>query len=371
MKSLLRFVFFSLTLFLVGCTATVDYDLPSEEYCTAKVVTIEEVAISANEFVDRKFTVKLKLLDGDKKGETIEIEHDMMETDPFPLLLEAGDEVVLFVADDSYFIDDYKRENGIYILIGLFIIAILWVGRWQGVKTVLTLLLTMAIIGFVHIPLLNRGVNPLIVTIAVATLITILTLFVVTGVSYKSAAAIIGTLGGVIFAGVLSLLFAKFSHITGLSNDEALMLKYIPQGDIFNASELLLSGIILGALGAVMDVAMSIASSIEEIRSNHPKISITKLFRSGMTIGRDIMGTMTNTLILAYTGSFLPLILLFNAYQMPRNRVMNMDLIAAEVLRALSGSIGIVMCIPITAFVSVQFVRLRNKKVSQTEEVTE
>ncbi|PID79667.1 MAG: YibE/F family protein [Clostridiales bacterium] len=370
MKSLFRYVFFVLVLFLVGCTAPQESEVPQEKYETARVLTVEQLATTGDSFVDKVFMVQLKLLDGDHKGETIEIEHQMMETDPFPIVLKPGDEVVLYVTEDSYFVDDYKRENGIYILIALFVVAILWVGRWQGVKTVVTLLMTMAIISFVHIPLLNRGVNPLFVTIAVATLITILTLFFVTGVSHKSAAAVIGTLGGVIMAGVLALLFAEISHITGLSNDEALMLKYIPQGDIFNASELLLSGIILGALGAVMDVAMSIASSIEEIRNNNPQISIIKLFRSGMTIGRDIMGTMTNTLILAYTGSFLPLILLFNAYQMPRNRIMNMDLIAAEVLRALSGSIGIVMCIPITAFVSVQFVRLRNKKMSQMEDLT-
>ncbi len=349
---------------LMVCTASyATSDLSDEIYESAKVISVTEIEAAPDEFIDKKFLLELKLLDGPDKGETIQLEHSLLETDPYPMLVKKGDKIVLFKSDGDYYVHDYKRDNGVYVLIILFIITILWVGKWQGVKTVITLFLTLTIIAFLHIPLLNKGVNPIFVTIAVATIITIFTLFFISGVSRKSIAAIIGTLGGVICAGALALIFANVMHVTGLSNDEALMLKYIPQGDIFNASELLLSGIILGALGAVMDVAMSIASSIEEIRLNNPSVGVKRLFRSGMNIGRDVMGTMTNTLILAYTGSFLPLILLFNAYQMSHKRIMNMDLIAAEVVRALSGSIGIVMCIPITAFVAVQLTRQIKKEL--------
>ncbi len=338
-------------------------DLSDEIYESAKVLSVTELDVAPDEFTDKKFLVELKLLDGPDKGQIIQLEHALLETDPYPMSIKQGDKIILFKSEGEYYVHDYKRDSGVYVLIFLFIITILWVGRWQGVKTVITLFLTLTIIAFVHIPLLNNGLNPILVTIVVATIITVFTLFFIAGVSRKSVAAIIGTLGGVVCAGALALIFAEFMHVTGLSNDEALMLKYIPQGDIFNASELLLSGIILGALGAVMDVAMSIASSIEEIRLNNPDVSVKRLFRSGMNIGRDVMGTMTNTLILAYTGSFLPLILLFNAYRMSHIRIMNMDLIAAEVVRALSGSIGIVMCIPITAFVAVQLTRHIKKEL--------
>ncbi len=360
-----RIIILSIVLLLTFSICYASGDLSNEIYQSAEVIKVTEIAVGEDEFSDQKFLVELKLLDGPDSGQTIRLEHSLLVTDPFPMYIDKGDKIILYKSDGDYYVHDYKRDTGAYLLICLFIITILWVGRWQGVKTVVTLALTLTIIGLVHIPLLVKGYNPILITIAIATLITVFTLFFITGVSSKSVAAIIGTMGGVICAGLLALVFTKFMHVTGLSNDEALMLQYIPQGNIFNASELLLSGIILGALGAVMDVAMSIASSIEEIRLNNPQIEVVKLFNSGMNIGRDVMGTMTNTLILAYTGSFLPLILLFSANNMKYNRIINMDLIAAEVVRALSGSIGIVMSIPITAFVAVQLTKRVKDKTSK------
>ncbi len=356
-----RIVLLIMTLIITFSISYANGDSSSDTYEAAEVIKVTEIEVGQDEFADNKFLLELKLIDGPNKGEIIQIEHALLATDPFPLYINTGDKIILYKADGGYYVHDYKRDTGVYFLIALFIITILWVGRWQGVKTVVTLGLTLATIGLVHIPLLVKGYSPILITIVVAAIITVFTLFFITGVSSKSVAAIIGTMGGVICAGLLALIFTKLMHVTGLSTDEALMLQYIPQGNIFNASELLLSGIILGALGAVMDVAMSIASAIEEIRLNNPKIEAIKLFNSGMNIGRDVMGTMTNTLILAYTGSFLPLILLFSANNMQYSRIINMDLIAAEVVRALSGSIGIVMSIPITAFVAVQLAKRVNR----------
>ncbi len=141
--------------------------------------------------------------------------------------------------------------------------------------------------------------------------------------------------------------------MTGMSTEEASMLLYIPQGIQFDFKALLFSGILLGALGAVMDVAMSIASSIEEVYKANKELSRGELFSAGMEVGKDVMGTMSNTLILAYTGSSIPLLLLFMAYDTPLVRMLNLDIIATEIVRSLAGSIGLILTIPLTAVVTV------------------
>ena len=143
---------------------------------------------------------------------------------------------------------------------------------------------------------------------------------------------------------------------------EAMMLAYIPQEVNFDFRSLLFSGIILGSLGAVMDVGMSISSAIEEIYNANSNITRKDLFTSGMNVGKDIMGTMTNTLILAYTGSSIPILLLFMAYETSMIKILNLDIIATEVIRSLAGSIGLVLTIPLTAFIASVLIKKDNKR---------
>jgi uncharacterized membrane protein len=192
--------------------------------------------------------------------------------------------------------------------------------------------------------------------------VTIATIFIVSGVNTKSVAAIIGTSSGVIIAGLMAYFVGSKIHLTGLSAEEATMLMYLPQGIEFDFKSLLFAGIILGSLGAVMDVGMSIASSIEEIYNANSSLSRKELFNSGMNVGKDVMGTMTNTLILAYTGSSIPLLLLFMGYDAGLIEVMNLDIIATEVVRSLSGSIGLILTIPITAFIATVLIQNKSNK---------
>lgn len=182
--------------------------------------------------------------------------------------------------------------------------------------------------------------------------VTVITIFLVGGINSKGVSAILGTIAGVVIAGIISYIVGTKAHLTGLSAEEATMLIYIPQGIQFDFKNLLFSGIILGSLGAVMDVGMSISSSVEEIYRANSALSIKELFQSGMNVGRDIMGTMINTLILAYTGTSIPMLLLFMAYETSMTKIVNLDIIATEVVRSLSGSIGLIFTIPITALIS-------------------
>jgi uncharacterized membrane protein len=199
------------------------------------------------------------------------------------------------------------------------------------------------------IPFIIKGFNPIFVSAISCFIITVATLLIVSGINKKSFAAILGTLSGVFIAASIAYGAGTLARLSGLSSEEAIMLMYLPIDVELNLKGILFAGILIGTLGAVMDVSMSIASSMHEIKEVKPEIRTSELFKSGMNVGRDIMGTMTNTLILAYTGAAIPMIIIFVSYNTSFVEVLNLDIIATEIIRAFTGSIGIVLTIPITA----------------------
>ncbi len=156
-----------------------------------------------------------------------------------------------------------------------------------------------------------------------------------------------GTVFGVIAAGLLALWIGELSYLTGFSSEEAQMLFYM--GKAINIRGLLFAGIIIGSLGAVTDVGMSIASAVSEIRDAQKRARPAHLTAAGLNVGRDIMGTMANTLLLAYVGGAFPLLLVLTGYEMPWLRIANMDVIATEFVRGMAGSIGLIISVPVTA----------------------
>lgn len=301
--------------------------------------------------------VKLKITSGNHKGEIIDIENHLSDNEAYNFFVKKGDKILVVIeelqdGDYEVYIADYERANYIIYLVILFAILILIIGKIKGLKAIISLVLTIGSVFYVLLPQILKGANPIPISVLISIGVTIITIFLVSGVNTKSIAAIAGTSAGVIIAGLISYYVGLKIHLTGLSAEEATMLMYIPQGIEFDFKNLLFAGIILGSLGAVMDVGMSISSSIEEIYSVNNNLSRKELFISGMNVGKDVMGTMTNTLILAYTGSSIPLLLLFMAYETPLIEIMNLDIIATEVVRSLSGSIGLVLTIPITALIA-------------------
>ena len=301
--------------------------------------------------------VLIKILSGQYKGEYVSIENHLPENDIYSIEVANDDKVIILIQefDDEreIYISDYSREGVIKILVFIFLAILILIGRTKGLKSVLTITLTMVLIFKVLLPAILIGWNPLLTTIIIATIITLLTITAIAGFHKKSFAAILGTIIGVIIAGFISIIAAKMIRLTGMSSEEAVMLMYLPQNISLNFQNLLFSGILLGALGAVMDVAMSISSSIQEVYNANNNLSAYELFQSGMEVGKDIMGTMSNTLILAYTGSFIPLMLLFMAYNTPYTKLINMDIVATEIVRSLAGSIGLILTIPITVTIAV------------------
>lgn len=334
--------------------------------------TLQDETLLNQGFEDVVQKVTIQLLEGPFKGEEYTIEHFNMENAAYSLWVEEGDKVQIYAQlnydqskIESLSISDFVRYPYLRNLAIVFILLVILIGKWQGVKSLIGLGVTTAIILFFMLPMILKGYSPILLAILVCILSTVISILLISGFSKKSFTTILGTLSGVLVAGILSYFVGNAANLTGMSAHETQMLLYIPQEVEFDFRGLLFAGIIIGALGAVMDVAMSISSSMEEIRDQNPGISPKELIQSGLVVGKDIMGTMSNTLILAYAGSSIPLLLLFMSYESSFIGVVNMDLVATEIVRALTGSIGLLASIPITA---LAYGLLTRKKDDKTHE---
>ncbi len=302
--------------------------------------------------------VQVKVLDGILRGRTFAIKHEITDNPAFNIKVAANQEVVLAVSKQAnnqseISIADYHRMPVLAWLVAVFLALFLFFGRMQGVKALLGLGVTVLLICGVLLPLSMKGFNPLLTAIGICLVSTASIVWLIGGFSKKSVAALSGTVGGVIVAGVTAQIVIWLAPLTGLSSEEAQILRgsVLVQSPEFY-SGLLAAGMLIGALGVIMDVGISIASSVSEISKTNLELSFKDLYQAGMNVGRDIMGAMTNTLILAYAGSALPLMLL--ATQIEPNKLINLDLFATEVASALSGSLGLVVTIPITAFTAAK-----------------
>ncbi len=321
------------------------------EYLRARVVEVEDV--ERPEHIEQQ--VKAEILGGARSGERLSFANHYSETIPGLYYLNVGSYVVLGLQYDggelrSVFLQDIARDRSMVLLAVIFAALLIVIGRAQGLKTLVTLLVTAVALVFFLLPAILNGYDPIVASAGTAGVIALVTLLVVGGWNRKSLAAILGTLSGVLVAGSLTLWFGSVLELTGFTSEEAHMLRVY--GGITNLRGVLFGGIILGSLGAVTDVGMSIASAALEIKQANTGISRKALFRSAMNVGRDIMGTMANTLILAYVGTTMPLLLLVLHLETDWLVIANMNIIAAEMLRGMAGSIGLVVSIPATASVA-------------------
>lgn len=328
-----------------------------------EVISDEKEELEGN-YTLRNQVLKVRVTNGPFKGDIIEVTNSIDSTSAYQLVGEEG-QGIFFVAEidregniENAYLAEIVRDNYLIVITALFFIILVFVGKLKGIRAAISLALTGAAVVFILIPLILKGYSPVLISVLVGIGVTLVTILIICGINRKSYSAIIGTSAGIIIGGILALILGSLSNLTGLSNDEAVMLMYIPQNIDFDFRGILFSGIILASLGAVMDVGVSISSSMFEVVKANPTIKKNDLISAGMNIGRDIIGTMSNTLILVYIGSSIPLILLFMAYKIPFVELINKDIIASEIIRALSGSIGLILAIPITVFISANFYSL-------------
>jgi len=286
------------------------------------------------------------------KNETVTFINILTGHPFFDIKVKKGDRILLQPdlsgGVPQYHLADFARGKSLWLITGLFIISVLIIGGLKGAKALISLVGMGLAIATLILPLILKGYNPILVTVGISSLLTGLFVFFIGGYGQKTIAAILGTVGGLVVAGILALLIGKGGYLSGLSSEEAQMLQFMDSSIDFQG--LLFSGIIIGALGAILDVGISIASAMEQIKEADPKTDFQTLFQRGLRVGRDLIATMSNTLILAYIGSSLPLLLLFHAHESNWAQILNLDLIATEVVRAMAGSIGLTLAIPLTAF---------------------
>jgi uncharacterized membrane protein len=336
-------------------------------YEKAEVMSIEEKTQESEEGGVKQYQtiqeIKIKILSGKYKNEERVLENTVAN-DPFDLKFKEGDKIVVYIEElkdgtINVQIQDFWRLGILIWFIIFFLLVLLLVGGKQGLKSILSLIISIFLIFKVLIPQTLSGRDPMWLSLFVSILVAVITLLLVGGWKKKSIAAILGTAGGVIIAAILAIMVGKIINLTGLSTEESRTLFYKFPNLKFQG--LLFGSIIIGALGAVMDVGMSIASSISEVKKAEPNIRLGKLIGSGLTVGRDIMGTMSNTLIFAYVGASLPLLLLFANLGESYFKFLNFDFVAGEVLRSVAGSIGLVAAIPLTALIAGWLENYRKK----------
>jgi len=286
---------------------------------------------------------------GDRRGERVFVTQDIFNE--FHQQVETGDRILLRYNhwQSTFNYHSHARINYIIVLGILFFIALVAFARLKGFNAIISLGFVCIAIFTVLIPAILSGMDIYAASIIISVYAIVSTLFIVIGFNKKAICAIIGCLGGVILAAGLMFIMDGIMGLTGFADHDTLYLLDLPF--VINLRGILFAGVIIGSTGAIMDVAMSISSSLWEVHEARTKSSFKDIFKSGVEIGKDVLGTMLNTLILAYIGSSLALIILLNNSATSMTQLFNMEMIVTEFLRALVGGFGMFLAVPLTAAV--------------------
>ena len=305
--------------------------------------------------------LEVKVTSGKHKGHIISVQNQLMSNPVYDIKVKPGDKVILDIEQNGdnlqAFVADKERLPIIVGVVGLFCLLVLIVGGLKGLNSLVSLGVTSASVLFILIPGVLRGYPVLPLTVLISIISIFVSMFIVGGFNLKSLAASIGTMSSLIIAGLLSMSVISLASLSGVTGDESLML-WSARPDL-NFTGILASSMIIASLGAIMDVGISIASCINELKIHNSSLNIKSLITSGLNVGRDIIGAMSNTLILAYIGSSFPLLLL--AYNAPMIKFLNMNIVVTEILSAIIGSIGIVVCVPLTSVISAYLTNRESK----------
>ncbi|HVE98796.1 MAG TPA: YibE/F family protein [Mycobacteriales bacterium] len=303
------------------------------------------------EGVDGRVTcalLELEITDGVDRGQTIALDH--VESERTPAIAE-GDKIVLGYESDAepgseYFYADRQRGRPLLLLAAVFAVAVVALGRWSGLRALGGLVVSLAVLIVFVLPALLRGSNPLAVAVVGAAAVMVAALYLAHGVTVRTTIALLGTLASLLLTGLLAAAFVAAGRFTGLASEEATFLNAVA-GQV-ELEGLLLAGIIIGSLGVLDDVTVTQASAVWELHLANPAYRARELYSAALRIGRDHIASTVNTLVLAYAGASLPLLVLFSLANRDLGDVLTGEVIAQEVVRTLVGSIGLVASVPLT-----------------------
>ncbi len=335
-----------------------------------KAEVVEIISGKRNEDGSQQGTqeIKVRLKSGEFKGEIVEATN--IDSYLYGADCQVGTSVIVQVSEYngkvSASVYNYNRTTILFIMIGIFFLTLVIIGRSKGFTSALGLIFTFICILYLYLPMMYLGFSPFLSAAIVTILTTFVTMYFIGGFSKKTACAIIGTVSGVIIAGISASLFGKLGRITGYNVNNIETLLYIGQNSKLQIGGLLFSGILIASLGAVMDVAMSISTTIEELHYHNPQLTRRELFKSGIKIGGDMMGTMANTLILAFSGGSLSTFMVFYAYDMPFLQMMNSYEMGIEIIQGIAGSIGVILTVPLVSVVAAMYMGEKHYNIERT-----
>jgi uncharacterized membrane protein len=359
------------TAFLVWFNASLSYPIPPDaqlgnRYERAVVLSIQSDTLAPDpDFADLqigKQSVEVEVLTGEHAGTHTLLNNYVTRGSNMPL--QAGSEVVVSSYDGfiTGLVVNYSREIPALILVLLFLAIVVIIGRSKGLKAIFSLAFTLICVIFLFIPLLLRGVSPILAASLVVVLSCGVTFLSLNGWSAKTLIAGAGCIVCTLSAGLTAWIFGAVAHISTFNTPEVENLIFIAQNTSLSLHDILFAGIIIATSGALMDTTMSIASALFELKELNPAMAAQQIIKSGMNIGRDVMGTMTNTLILAFTGSSINSLLIIFMYNMSFTQMINLDLLMVEITQGLAGTIAIALSIPITALLAARILNISEAK---------
>ncbi len=372
MKKLLGIflVFILLELFSTTLVKAQSSSVPSDSFYRAIVEAITNQGEVISNSVSNPFQeVKLKVLDGDLKNKEITIEYGKDTNLTQDQLVNVNDTVVVVktLGPDNatiYQISDRYRLNSIWPFIIFFFLVVILLSQWKGVGSIVGMVISLGVILKYVVPQILAGHDALTVSIIGCLVIMVTTIYLAHGFSTKITIAVVSTFITLVGIGLLSGLMVKRSFLTGLGSEDAASLRFGATGNI-DFRGLLLGGILIGALGVLDDVTTGLSASVFELAKVNSKLSFGQLVTSGLSIGREHISSLVNTLVLAYAGSGLPIFLMIvlNVNHSPAWLILNDGLIMEEVVRTLAGSIGLVAAVPLTTLFAAFYISASKKKL--------
>jgi len=362
-------VIFTLLVILSSRIAKAQSSVPAPDtFYRATVVALSNGELVTNAGTNPFQEVEVKFLNGDMAGKEMTIEYGKDMNLMKDQLINVGDTVVIDKTlgpgnQATYQITDEYRLNSVWPIIILFFLIIILLSQWKGVGSIVGMVISLAVILKFIVPEILAGHNPLTISIIGCLIIMVTTIYLAHGFSTKISIAVLSTFITLVGIGILSTLFVKLTFLTGLGSEDAASLRFGATSNI-DFRGLLLGGILIGALGVLDDVTTGLSASVFELAKANPALKFRQLFAAGLSIGREHISSLVNTLVLAYAGSGLPifLMIILNVNHSPSWLILNDGLIIEEAVRTLSGSIGLVAAVPLTTFFAAFYLTELKKK---------
>ena len=335
------------------------YNTYSLEYVKARVVSVDSQNLEKDDTDPGRYLgtqqIQVEILEGEFKGQTVSIENYLTRT--LNVFAREGGLIVVCAdvpdnAQPLFTVFNYYRVPAVWIIIAAFALMMIVIGRGKGVRALIGLAFTVLTVLFFMVQGIYHGLSPVIVSIFTAAVTAAVSLILLNGWSRKTLSAAVSTTAGVAMAGLLFAGSSALLHISGYNTDAAQTLLLVSRSTGLSIKNLIFAATLIASLGAVMDVGMSISSALYELSQANRKLTRRQLFSSGMQIGRDMIGTMSNTLILAYVGTSLSTMLSLLAYGYELQQLVNSDYLAVELAQGLCSTMGVILTVPIASAVS-------------------